>query len=353
MLASFTSPGGGTECDRFGYNRAHTQQFRPMLKTQMLPELQVDLRLSPEKRWSGLAQFRDAARELVTFYLNELEGFAGDGLFDAALPILATQESQNEMRGIADVLGVPFRDIALVNLYYDAFRALFGCTALGLDTPAGPILARNLDWWTSAGALSRLTQITHTSGGPAGPFSLVGWPGFVGAFSGSAPGRFALTLNAVASNEGFCLTRSTPLFLRDMLESAPDYDTAKSRLESELIASDCLLLLVGVRPGELCVIERTSRRSATREAEGGVVAATNAYRTLVDTPTQNPGNGSILADTACSRYDRALAMAAECKHPAIEDCFSILSDPSVRMKITVQHMVMQPAIGLLEYRMPL
>jgi hypothetical protein len=32
-------------------------------------------------------------------------------------------------------------------------------------------------------------------------YRLVGWPGFAGGFSGLAPGRFAVTLNAVFSND--------------------------------------------------------------------------------------------------------------------------------------------------------
>jgi hypothetical protein len=96
---------------------------------------------------------------------------------------------------------LPVSDVALSNLYYDALKVVLGCTAFAVDAGEATLHARNLDWWTKNAALARYTTVCHFIGGAGGPFTTIGWPGFVGAFSGVAPGRFAITLNAVLSLE--------------------------------------------------------------------------------------------------------------------------------------------------------
>ena len=61
----------------------------------------------------------------------------------------------------------------------------------------------------------------------------------------------------------------------------------------------------GVREGEMCVVERTSRRAAIRSPADGLVVVTNDYRAM-DVATVER---SELQATACARYDRALAQA--------------------------------------------
>lgn len=51
---------------------------------------------------------------------------------------------------------VPLDEVVCGNLYYDALKAvLVGCTAFAVDTPTGPLHARNLDWWTENDSLRR------------------------------------------------------------------------------------------------------------------------------------------------------------------------------------------------------
>ena len=110
------------------------------------------------------------------------------------------------------------RDVVLCNLYYDALKVIlsrvFGCTAFAIDTPRGVLHARNLDWWTENSAPARYTATSHFVNAPAGVFTTVGWPGFMGVFSGIAPGRFAVTLNAVLSLERSQLATPVVLLIR-------------------------------------------------------------------------------------------------------------------------------------------
>lgn len=254
-----------------------------------------------------------------------------------------------EARSIAELIERPRDEVIVSNLYYDAFRALMGCTAVALEHPKGPLHARNLDWWTERNELSKFTLITDFVNGAAGPFSTVGWPGFLGAFSGVAKGRFAITLNAVISDEKPQLAPSIALTLREVFETAATFDAAVDLLETMTLASDCLLLVTGVNADQRVVIERTSTRSALRRQVGGPLVVTNDYRLLEDTGTDDVM--SELHASTCTRFNRALYLASH-DTPSPEMCLSLLQDPKVKMMITVQQMVMQASTGLLEVVLP-
>src|SRR5262249_42706917 len=134
---------------------------------------------------------------------------------------------------------------------------VFGCTAFAVDMGDQVLHARNLDWWTEGSLLSRYTAACRFVGAPAGEFTTVGWPGFVGAFSGIAPGRFAVTLNAVLSDEPAQLGTPVVLLIRRTLEEARSFTEAVRTLSETPIPCDCLLLVTGVRSGEMAVIERS------------------------------------------------------------------------------------------------
>lgn len=252
------------------------------------------------------------------------------------------------MEGLAARAGVATDEVVAGNLYYDALKALFvGCTAFAVDTPDGPLHARNLDWWTENDMLRRYTMVTRFSGAPAGEFTTVGWPGFVGAFSGMAPGRFAVTLNAVISDERMEPAYPIVFLVRQILEEAPDFSSALNALRTTAVASDSLLLLTGVRPGEMAVIERTPRRAEVRLAENGRIFVTNDYRAL---RTGVRDSGSSIQATACGRYERIAALVESEPPSAAESCFAFLDDASVRMGITVQQMVFQASTGMCRVR---
>lgn len=312
-----------------------------------LPRIRVDLRESPAVRWRALESFVARARELTDSYVKDL---GGTDLFGPMISLYANAhvpaEVRSEIAAVAKLIDRPLTDTLIANLYYDAFRALMGCTAFAVDTPEGVLHARNLDWWTERNILSKHTLVVDFVGAPGGPFSTVGWPGFVGAFSGVAPGRFAITMNAVISDETPSLSTSIALTIRDVFENAKTFDEAVDLLESRTIAADCLLLVTGVEEDERVVVERTSTRSATRRQVGGPLVVTNDYRILDVTA----GEGNELQATACSRFDRALYLA--CGVSDARSAFDVLRDPKVQMEITVQQMVFCAKSGLLEVRLP-
>ena len=86
---------------------------------------------------------------------------------------------------IAATLGYP--GIWFLNGCYQ-----WGCTALAREQAGAPWLARTLDW--PFPGLGRYLEVARMQG-PAGAFDNVGWPGYAGVLTASAPGRFAAAIN--------------------------------------------------------------------------------------------------------------------------------------------------------------
>jgi len=317
-------------------------------------DLTVDLCCAPADRWHLTPAQRQQARELLALYTADLGLPLDFGQFLAAgARDLVRADHWQEMESLSRLLDLPMRDVVLCNLYYDALKVIlgrvFGCTAFAIDTPGGVLHARNLDWWTENSALARYTATSHFANVPAGDFTTVGWPGFMGVFSAVAAGRFAVTLNAVLSLESAQLATPVVLLIRTVFEEARTFGEALARLSDAPLPCDCLLLLTGVRPGELVVIERTPSRCALRHPKDGYVCVTNGYQQL----DAGLGAGrSELLDTWCQRFERVQALISDKRPSDPEDCFRYLSDPQVRMYMTVQQMVFCAATGEHGLRFP-
>jgi predicted choloylglycine hydrolase len=320
----------------------------------LFQELTVDLQRPPQARWNLTPEQCEQARELFRQYKADLglSADVGEFLISCARD-LGQNEYWEEMESLAHQTSLSVSDVALCNFYYDALKAVlgrvFGCTAFAFETPGGILHARNLDWWTDNSALARYTAVCHFVGGAAGEFTIIGWPGFVGAFSGIAPGRFAVTLNAVLSLEPAQLATPVVFLLRAVLEKARSFDEAFTVLSKSPIPCDCLLLLTGTRSQELVVIERTPSRCAIRGPEAGFVAVTNGYQKLdAGLGTSSPG----LLGTWCQRFQRVGALVGKRRPQSVEDCFEYLGDPEVQMHMTVQQMVFRVSTGEHWIRLP-
>jgi acid ceramidase len=316
----------------------------------MFQELTIDLQRPPADRWHLTPTQCQQARELLTSYKADL-GLPQDvaGFLSAAAKDLVRPDHWSEMESLANALDLPIADVALCNFYYDALKVVLGCTAFAVDADDAILHARNLDWWTDNAALARYTTVCHFIGGPVGRFTTIGWPGFVGAFSGIAPGRFAVTLNAVLSREPAQPATPVVLLLRTVLEEARSFDEAAAILSDASLPCDCLLLLTGTRSGEMVVIERTPSRHAVRPAHGGFVCVTNDYQSL----NADPGGAtSELLATSCGRFQRVEALLRNERPADPEHCFTYLSDPAVQIQITVQQMVFRAATGEFWIRRP-
>lgn len=312
-----------------------------------MKKITVDLNNEPEERWRLSAVDTVEAARLVDMYVLDLGGYNirrdAMELYDACGYV--PDEYRTEMRGVAAAIDRSYLTVLLANAYYDAIKLAMGsgfaCTAFAVDTPAGPVHARNLDWWSGGEdrILSTGSRIIEFVNGAAGTFSVVGWPGYLGALSAIAPGRFSITMNAVSSDDAFQMATPVSFVIREILETASTYDEALRRLTSTSLMCDCLILIAGAKAGEMAVVERTPTQSAVRHAKNGFIAVTNDYRALGKSAREG------LIPASCDRFDRVCRLMAGRRDPAPFELLSILSDRDIRMDMTVQQMVMCPATG--------
>lgn len=315
----------------------------------MPSQLTVDLDLEPASRWRlSPAQIKDA-RRLIDLYNRDL------GVDDTLLELMTgiaedilSPSLREEIHSLAHQLGVPFAHALAGNLHYDAIKSVWGCTAFAVDTPDGPLHARNLDWVTQDRVLNDTSMTTTFANAPAGEFITVGWPGFAGVLSGMAPGRFAVTLNAVMSEDTPVVAQPVVFLIRDVLETAATYGEALIRLRQSPIASDCLILLSGTQHGEMAVIERTPTRSAVRTPSNNAIFVTNDYLALDSVGAVNEG---VLQMTSCGRREQ-IERLLRTETPTPEAAFKFLSDSRVQMQITVQQMAFVANSGLMRLRIP-
>jgi hypothetical protein len=180
-----------------------------------------------------------------------------------------------EVAQIADELD--FSGVWLLNASYQ-----WGCTARAFVEDGAPWILRTLDWPFTG--LGRHVAVARMSGA-GGEFFNVTWPGYVGALTATAPGRFAACINqapmwrrtwhrwlrsldfAVNGVAIYVGVDDIPpdQLLRQVFEICVNYKAARHMLETTPVARPVIYTLIGCAPGEACVIERTERDFVTRE----------------------------------------------------------------------------------------
>ncbi|MFK7971403.1 MAG: C45 family autoproteolytic acyltransferase/hydrolase [Bacteroidia bacterium] len=305
----------------------------------------VNLDLPPEDRWHFLRDYITEMEELLSYYLEDLRQF-----FDAFISaedfamyseVFIKESYKKEIASIASMSSFSTEDILLANLYYDALKMYLGCTAFAVVNEHQALHARNLDWFTINNLLSKHSIVLDFQKNNQTLYKTVGWPGFVGTLSGTRPGAFSVTLNAVTSQDKAEIAAPISFVLRDILEDCDSFDKAKTILCNTTIPCDCLLLLSGVRPEEKVVIERTPKRFALRETDAPYITVTNDYKQLENESVSD----NVLHSTSCGRFDRAMDHLGKGLPQTAEACLAILKDPNIQMEITVQQMVFNTLTG--------
>ena len=216
-----------------------------------------------------VAWFPGLARPLVPL----IDALARRWLTHSRSPYIA------EIRAIAGALGFP--GVWFLNGSYQ-----WSCTSLAREEDGVPWLVRTLDW--PYPGLGRHVEIARMRG-HAGEFFNVTWPGYVGALTAMAPGRFAAAVNQaplkrrshhpwlrgydIAANavRTYVSVRHIPpdQLLRQVFETCRDYGEARTVLERTPIARPVIYTLAGCHAGERCIIERTETGAQVYEDTTG------------------------------------------------------------------------------------
>lgn len=307
-----------------------------------MERITIQLDKEPSKRWDFLEKYKEEVNSLITYYLDDL---TGAGIFeeyiDTYKELFISESYKSEIKEVSSFTNFSENEILITNLYYDALKFVFGCTAFSVTNKSEKFHARNLDWWSENDMLGRHTKIFDFVKNDIIVYSLVGWPGFVGALSGVKKGAFSITLNAVLSKEAPQFAIPITFLIRDVLEKASDFNEAVKILSETPIASDCLLMVIGCKENESVVIERTPTKFSIRKPEENAIIVTNEYRSL----SENKMTNDTLQLTASGRYNRVKELVSNKNLKSVEDYFEILSDKEVKMDITVQQMVFSPKTG--------
>ncbi len=305
----------------------------------------VNLDLPPYERWSFLSNCRNDVNDLLQCYLNDFddEEFIFEGISSLKQEVIS-EDYLEEIDYIASISMFTPDQVLTANLYYDILKFYFGCTAFAVHSKGKILHSRNLDWWTDNNLLSEHSAIFNFRKNGKTIFKTVGWPGFIGALSGTRPGCFSITLNAVLSKDSPELATPVSFLLRDILCSCDSFHEAKEKLENTTIASDCLLLISGTKADQLSVIERTPTRFATRDAVNRFIVVANDYKLLENSSESE----SVLQATSCGRFERVSELLQHQLPCNVKECFKILQDKNVMMKLTVQQMVFDNATGDIE-----
>jgi hypothetical protein len=201
---------------------------------------------------------------------------------------------RQEIDRIAALVGRP--GAHALNLSFE-----WACSSAAAPDPLseGERLWRTLDWpFNGVGR----HVVAARQAGAAGPWINLTWPGFVGALTLLAPGRFAAAINQpplrrrtgimpldwllVRRDVGRSRALPPSHLLRQVAEEAPDYAAARRLLSETPVCTPAIFILTGIRPGEGCIIERLEQRAIAHEAPA---AATNHWLT----PALGPGDRGI------------------------------------------------------------
>lgn len=262
-----------------GYNKRMTGSITPTVAAAALPAIPViDIRHGGPA--DHARQRVDAARALRAACLGLFPAplHAALPLFDRAARRSLERSGSPYVAEIARIAEILDRSgVWLLNASYQ-----WACTALAREEVGVPWLVRTLDW--PFRGLGRHVEVAHMRG-EAGEFFSITWPGYVGALTAMAPGRFAACLNQAPLRRRFhhrwlrlgdLVANGVATWVHDgrlppdqllrlAFERCGDYGAARRMLETTPVARPAIFTLIGCVAGERCVIERTETDFVTRE----------------------------------------------------------------------------------------
>ncbi|MDF1664230.1 MAG: C45 family autoproteolytic acyltransferase/hydrolase [Planctomycetota bacterium] len=326
----------------------------------------VDLMLPPTKRWEEIIEDqRTVGPELLDeimeiFKMGTGLGGLGSGLISRALATVqkffgGDTDFHKDMLAFAKGWNRPVHEIVVANLSYELshsielvpdfqWRKIFGCTAVCQWTEKfGWIHGRNMDWSIPALGPGSIEVVFD---GPAGRFSTLTWPGFVGVLQGVAKQRFSATIN-YAPPDGLGPQWPSSFLLRSVFEHCPHFADAVEFITETDVAASSFFTLCGLERDEALVIEKTRLRPtqcrASLPADAPALIQTNNFM-LPDNQDLNAGFSQLLASSQ-ERHEWARMALLGLEIRDVSDIESALDDEPVLNSETVQQMILEAKSG--------
>jgi acid ceramidase len=337
-----------------------------------VPMYVVDLDKDPVERWHEVSKVYSAQiNDLVQGAKDFIEAFLGDKAVEFVVNYLGKLDDKfpqpyaDELRGIANVTGVPLGEIVLYNIFYEVFTV---CTSIVAEDEQHRLYhARNLDFglflgwnekthdWAITERLRKtIINVDWRKNGKT-VFKSVNFAGFVGVYNGIRPQRFTIT-----ANERFDLTDGgyigilkwilgdtssswMTLLVREVMETVDSYDEAIQRLSSTPLMAPVYYIVGGNSSGQGAIVVRSREKTVdvthmnASQPNGWYILETNydpKAKPLFIDDRRTPGN------TCMQKLGR--------KNVGFEGIFNVLSSTTNLNKLTTYTTLMQVDTGKLE-----
>lgn len=280
--------------------------------------------------------------------------------WDKRLP----QPYQDEIKGIAEEVGLPVGELVLYNIFYEIFTV---CTSIVAEDPAGKLYhARNLDFglfmgWNETNHGWEMTEKLHNM------VINVNWmkngkllyksnnfAGFVGIYNAVRPGLFTVTANERFNIDGGYVGLIMWLFgigeskwmswaTREAMEQANSYEQVVKRFSAEKLMSPVYFIVGGNKTGQGCIITRGRTKTESivtldaKKENGWYVLETN----------YDPDKPPLYLDDRRTPGNKCMRTMGR-ENVGFPGLFNVLSSTTNLNKLTTYTVLMQVNTGKFE-----
>jgi acid ceramidase len=344
----------------------------PPPKNATVPLFVVDLDKPPVERWTQIATtYAQQINDLVQGAKDFITAFLGETIVDKLVNELSDLDSKlpqpyaDELRGIANVSGVPLGEIVLYNVFYEVFTV---CTSIVAEDETGKLYhARNLDFglflgwnekthdWAITERLRKtIVNVDWKKGGKT-IFKSVNFAGFVGVYNGVRPKAFTVTANErfdlkdggyigilkwlMGDNSASWMT----LLVREVMENATSYNEAVQRLSNTKLMAPVYYIVGGNSSGQGSIIVRSRTETLdvvtlnTSDPNGWYVLETN----------YDPKSKPLFIDDRRTPGNECMQKLGR-QNVSFSGLFNVLSSTTNLNKLTAYTTLMQVDTGTLE-----
>eukprot|EP00946_MAST-07B_sp_MAST-7B-sp1_P003038 g3038.t1 len=265
---------------------------------KVIPEYTIDLDTDPRDRWAEIVKPRVAGMKNLVHTFIHGSKLINNTLTDIVVNNLAKremkrmpQEYAEEMKGIASATGLQLGWVWIINMMYELTG--FCTSAVVQDSSGIPWHARNLDFgeffgndkarhtWSLTGALRDLLVTVKFTRSGNEVYKSTTYAGFVGVLSASKAGAFSISVDTRYDtnldkgiigwlfgkyNDHQFLTFET----RNMMEQAPDYDSALNGLLTYKSLGPAYIIIAGTKSGEGAIIAKQFAKKGTNSSNADV-----------------------------------------------------------------------------------